>query len=312
MRSLQDLSAFEQKGTHMKKTIILIFIFICYVTLNAQIIQPVENDLSIEPPEKSATLAMLMSAIVPGSGQFYVSKNTFTAYLFPLLEIGLWSLKIYLTNNGNEATSDYERYADKFFDIDNQYKVQRNLIYHPNSGKFYGDPETQDLDYWGNGAHFRLKKDDMQHYYEDIGKYSQYTFGWEDWYNTYVEELGGDEVFVNWIFNDATNPYDIRWIGNRPINDPNQIHITKETPYHGSELRDIYVNMRNRAEDYYRYSEYMNFFILANHALAAFDARLTANKHNNNSRKEPALTTFMNTTLIENKLTPIWGVNMKF
>jgi len=300
----------------MKKTMLILLILTAISLLTAEetinLLEP--NDLlSLEiKPEKNANLAMIMSAIVPGSGQFYVSRNTFTAYLFPVIEIGLWTLKYYLKNNGDLVKKDYERFANKFYDMDNQYKVQRNLIDNPNSGKFYGDRETQDLDFWGNGGHFRLKKDDMQHYYEDIGKYSQYTFGWADWYETYVVDIDDINVHVEWIFNGETDPYKIRWIGNRPINDPSQEHIMKEIPFDGSELRDIYINMRMVSEDYYRHSDYMNFVILANHVAAAIDARFVAKKHNQNRKQTPAFTSYMTTKIIDNKPTPALGMSYKF
>ena len=273
-------------------------------------------------PEKSANLAMMMSAVIPGAGQFYVNKRSITAYIFPVIEIGLWYLKGTNQKKGDDMTKDYEKFADEHYDMMRQFKVQRNLIENPFSGTFYGDsrelsesPDFKDpikrLDYWGNGAHFRLKKDDMQHYYEDIGKYTRYIYGWSDWYGTYVQDIDDVNVFVDWVFNGEVNPLDIRWIGNKPIANPEETHITKDTPFEGSALRSEYVKMRDKAEDYYSVSDVVNFGILANHLVAAIDARRVANKHNAQQQRA-SINPQINTMIIDNRPIPLFGFNIDF
>jgi hypothetical protein len=45
--------------------------------------------IKVNYEKKDARLAMLMSMVLPGAGQFYANKSAFTTYLFPILEIGL-------------------------------------------------------------------------------------------------------------------------------------------------------------------------------------------------------------------------------
>ncbi|MCL2064979.1 MAG: hypothetical protein FWG98_11520 [Candidatus Cloacimonetes bacterium] len=267
--------------------------------------------------QKSAKLAMLMSAIVPGSGQFYINKRTPTAYIFPVIEIGLWYLRDFFIKQGDNKTKEYEWFADIHYDFHRQEKVQRNLLLNENSGSFYGKIDNPyDIPVnWGHGGHFRLDNyyyNDRQQYYEAIGKYDRYIYGWSDWYETYVRDIDGVNVLVYWIFNDATNPHDIRWIGNSPIDNPDRIDLIESTEASGSPLRGIYIKMRDDAEIYYDQSRTVNFVILANHFASVLDARWHAKKHNEQQMRSVSLSPQINTTYISDKPVPILGLNLSF
>ena len=47
--------------------------------------------------------------------------------------------------------------------------------------------------------HFRLDDTNTQHFYEDIGKYPRYVFGWTDWFQIYSKNNNGEIVSPDWI-----------------------------------------------------------------------------------------------------------------
>jgi hypothetical protein len=271
------------------------------------------NDISvpiiyIEPP-KSAAKAMLFSAIFPGSGQFYVDKKSWTAYLFAAVEIGLWVAMSNQIKKGDDITADSERFADENYDINRQYWVQWHLMdTHGRPGNPYNPPNElrpgDPLFDWGNGSHFRLNRSDLQHYYEDIAKYDKYIFGWNDWYATYVDVIipghgfAPDYISVNWVMdNDG-----IFWIGNVPLSNPDKI----DEPYSANRQRYIY--MRHKFNNHFSNARAYRYYILLNHVLAVADAARVTHEHNKGLIVTPELSTRM----INDNLTPFLGVNIGF
>ena len=193
-----------------------------------------QNELfAIQYSKKSASKAMLMSAVFPGAGQFYVSPRNFTTYLFPLIEVGLWYGYFKFNKEGNNLVSDYEKFADRHYTRDHQYQVQKDLIlqntgdiYTPGMQPGYDDETDQEhwLDEWGNGAHFNLDYENTQHYYEDIGKYNQYLFGWDDWYDIYATLEGGIYTNPRWEFDNGSE-WKVRPIQPQIISLPTKILI---------------------------------------------------------------------------------------
>jgi hypothetical protein len=270
---------------------------------------------------KSASRAMLLSAAFPGAGQFYVNKRSITAYLFPVIEIGLWSLFANYRKKGDDGTTSFERYADEHYCIERQFRVQWHLIEFLegqgytvernratiyNMGNINRPPDGWD---WqniesvapGNGSHFRLCKSDRQHYYEDLGKYDKYIFGWSDWYGHNVSGTGNN-IHVPWKTNGQTLPMDIRIDG------------TDANPEgFDSELRTHYVSLRHKANGYYANARTTSFFILLNHGLAAVDANLAARRHNDSQQlRSASLTPVIRTTFFDNAPMPFVGLNLSF
>ena len=241
--------------------------------------------------EKSASKAMIMSALIPGAGQFYVSKKSPTAYLFPIIEIGLWIAMINYYNKGDDVTTKYNKFVDTHYDRARQEAAQE----HFKATATWGDFEN----------HFRLDPTNTQHFYEDVGKYNKYIFGWSDWFDNYVD-YSHDGVNYNvhniyWAFEDRF------WVGNRPISNPSQ--ASYDEPY--SELRAEYIVMRHKAEDHYSNSRAMNYCILLNHALATADAYRLASKYNQRI-KTASISPEIRTAVIENRIVPMLNLNVNF
>ncbi len=292
----------------MKKIILIAILLIAGIGLNAQILDDLKKDeksmndeiIKVNYQKKSAQKAMLYSAIFPGAGQFYVNKKSVLSYVYPVIEIALWTTYIHNYSKGDDVTADYEKYADANYSRVKQSSVENNII-----AKYPNDIYTDD--------HFRLDNVNSQHFYEDIGKYNKYIFGWDDWYATYVKDMGAGNIECNWVFigTDTGNQSDIQWVGNYPENDPGYTgpYIS---PDNASPLRQKYIQMRGDAEDYYQVADNMRFLIVANHLISTIDALRTANKYNRNAIKTASISPVLQPIIFNNQLTPLFSLSCKF
>ena len=130
------------------------------------------------PAERSPRLAFLMSLVVPGLGQLYAGGATRWAAGFLALESFTWISHARWRGKGNDLKADFRRYADANWDEARYRDWQAyNAIHH-----IFNETETlpcKDSD--PNAA--TCEKVDTQQYYEMIGKYPQFVFGWRDVHN---------------------------------------------------------------------------------------------------------------------------------
>jgi len=299
-----------------KNTIILTLLFIAFtVVCHAVPIKDEEltNDIiTVKYEKKDARLAMVMSAILPGAGQFYGNKASWTTYLFPILEAGFIYGMIYFDDKGKDKERAYERYA-------NQEVIQDtigNVVY---TGVRYRREFQSAAELSIMGVHqediydntlFRLGSQNNQEFYEDIGKYDKYIFGWVDWYYKYAYD-GSNPTAPIWVWSPDAQTATHQWIGNYPTN-PAFIVTgqTYDTPY--SPLRAPYIQMRKDAEKEYDKATTMSFLIAANHIAAALDAVRVTNARNRAYLSELPIKLNYATVLKSNKLTPTLFLTAKF
>ena len=249
----------------MKKGfLITLILIIC----SAAIAQELDNDIiQINYEKKSLAKAMMLSSLFPGAGQFYANRRSITTYIFPLIEIGLIAGYFINYNQGVDAEADYQDFADIHYNRDHQHYAENDLINDPmNNSNFYDD-------------HFRLDDDNTQHFYEDIGKYNKYVFGWDDWFDIYATDEAGTTVSPEWLWEETTEGKNM-WIGNSVTNPESEYYNSNYSdPYTiYSGYRADYIQMRRDAEDSYDKAELYSFGLVANHIIAAIDAvRLTRN-----------------------------------
>lgn len=276
-----------------------------------------KDDLfAIDYNKKDARLAMAFSALVPGAGQFYSNPSSITAYIFPLLEIGLWYGYYYYKTEGDDVTKQYEQYANQYYDRDAQFRAQKSLIDNPLSdNSFYApeDYESSDPTDWGSGGHFRLDLENTQHFYEDIGKYNKYIFGWQDWVEIYAT-IEGTSTWTGpqWIIEDNG-----KWSGNTAINEESeyyqenqQLYIDNNGIY--STLRQEYIAMRQDAEDYYDQKRMCTYGLLLNHLLAAIDAVRVTRQYNIDHLAYKNLGLKIAPVYTENQISPALLITYKF
>lgn len=278
---------------------------------------PVSQELiKLDFQQKDARLAMLYSMILPGAGQFYADKSAFTTYVFPVIELGLIAGNMVYRNRGDKKTRDFERYANgediaytlgdgsvittRRYDRSRQNRVQ-TLLMNLNQSDIY------------DSGYFRLDATNTQHFYEDIGKYEYYVFGWADWYYHFATDEAGNEQDPIWYPQpDANNPGWV-WDANYPLwNDPDMGFSTtvfvRKNSHASTPMRKEYIRMRNYAKEDYYTAERFIIGLAFNHLAAGLDAiRVTRNV---NKGISPRLQ--YHSTLKNNHLTPVINLSWDF
>ncbi len=267
---------------------IILMIILCSVTLTL-FSQQLENDIiNVNYEPKSVKKAVLLSAVLPGAGQFYVNPLGITTYIFPVLEIGLIAGMIYYNNEGLDTEKNYEKYANKeIIGYEEADGIEGDPIYRYNRSYFNLVKNNlivaSDNEFYNN--HFNLDETNTQHFYEDIGKYNKYIFGWADWYDIYASDENGawaEELNWLWFEEELGN----KWAGNEPVDtNPSDINnylmyedIYEDTRGKYSQMRAEYIKQRMEAEDYYGKADLLSFGLVFNHILSALDAvRVTKN-----------------------------------
>ncbi len=216
-----------------------------------------------EPKRYSPVTAGLLSAVVPGAGQFY-TKNYLQSMAFFGVEVGMWIVCAVYNTKGNRETNNFQTYADQnwsvvryvdwIHDVLPQFSISGIIISNdPNL------PPWQRVDWTklnaleneiGAGAtsgayygftHSLPERPDQQ-YYELIGKYPQYVGGWND-----------------------------AWNGNTPL-------YTDNLSFAGSYAMDVspnflfYRNMRGQANSYYAVATTASRVLIVNHIFGALEA----------------------------------------
>lgn len=156
--------------------------------------------------EKSPLLAGALSLALPGAGEFY-SNSYLKAALFLAVEATSWSVAYTYNKKGDRQTTDFQNFADMHWSAARYANwTQENAStlnpaitdpssYHifPN-GQYVDCPAPFDCVRWGelnrlerdisaapaNGYTHQLPAYGAQQYYELIGKYDEFSRGWDD------------------------------------------------------------------------------------------------------------------------------------
>jgi hypothetical protein len=200
----------------------------------------------------------LFSLVLPGAGQ-YRTDNYTKAAVFLAAEVAFAAYAIISDNTADKKTAEFQKYAEE------QWSPLRYAQWINTHGAAdYGPAASLDLNKvrnydfseindWERGSHklgfsHSLPKFREQQYYELIGKYNQFKFGWKD----YPADINGIPVSDGGRYDDMI---------------PQQ-------------LLDYAVD-RGKANDYYYAASFAVKALLINHVLSAFDAMLSTASYNN-------------------------------
>lgn len=153
---------------------------------------------------KSALRAALYSAILPGAGEFYIGEY-WRATAFLAVEAAFWATYAIYDSRGDRQTRLFEQFADDHFSVVKYadwmmlYGSQLNPNLNPADCQGIVTSNDPRLRPWeridweklnrceeaigaksGTGFTHRLPRRPDQQYYELIGKYEQYSSGWDD------------------------------------------------------------------------------------------------------------------------------------
>ncbi|PID30881.1 MAG: hypothetical protein CR982_00760 [Candidatus Cloacimonadota bacterium] len=224
---------------------------------------------------KSPLIASGLSILVPGAGEIY-GEDYIRAGIFLGLEatfLGVWYT---YENDGDDKTDKFHDYADIHFS-EEKYFTGINLFLEQGVDAGLAttpfDSWTDVRDHWESGDHDSLfvsnqLKDNLsmdefghklpdtktQQYYEMIGKYHQFSLGWDD-------------------FNGMGKTDDDKWVF---INNLNYTNFSNNEAgnylFDSKGKRDNYESMRNEANEAYEFGQNFLMLTIVNHVVSAFDA----------------------------------------
>lgn len=133
---------------------------------------------------RNTAVAILASAILPGMGELYcytASRDRGTLARVPVfvaLDAFLWYGYFHNHSKGKDIKQDYMDYADEHWDLG------RFLRDHPCCSHVGGCDSWQDFNETCQGEpnyfFYTPRELDSEEFYENIGKYNAFVFGWDD------------------------------------------------------------------------------------------------------------------------------------
>ncbi len=134
---------------------------------------------------RSKTVPLLMSLVMPGAGEAYLGHKR--GYLMMAVDVASWiGVKSY-HDKGNQKRDEYYAFADAHWS-EARLAAAFSAI----------DPDAPGTYYFGVTNHTELPlwvslEDDRREYYENLGKWEQFIFGWEDFTDPrFFTDLGPD------------------------------------------------------------------------------------------------------------------------
>jgi hypothetical protein len=223
-----------------------------------------------QPAKQNAMLNGLYSLIIPGAGQ-YQTDHYVKAGVFVAAEIAFAAFAVISNRNGDKKTEDFQRYAEahwspvRYAQWINTYGA---ADYGPAASinlARVGQFDFTEINEWERGQHklgfsHTLPKFREQQYYELIGKYNQFKFGWDE----YPRDVNGVPISDGMRYDDLI---------------PQQLLN--------------YAVERGKANDDYYAASFAMKALLLNHILSAFDAMLSTASYNH------SLTTSFKVTPVE-------------
>ena len=290
--------------------------------------------IKINFQKKDARLAMLYSAILPGAGQFYAKKSSLATWIFPIIEVGLIGGMVFYNIQGDKRTDDFENYANgEMINTTFHYTVDDtdyslNYVGPRYNRNFQAQTEAVLRDFYPNDIYdqdfFRLESANTQHFYEDIGKYNKYIFGWADWYyNFAVDPRDGSFAFDNedfvdaWIWADTQYEHSSIWTANVRIEDflnghGSTHHIAPGTPI-ASPNRQHYIQMRKDANASYKNARIATMGLAFNHIASSIHAFVLTKQVNKTYLTEaPPIQLKYYTALRDGRVQPSLGLVWTF
>jgi hypothetical protein len=191
---------------------------------------------------KNLKVALLMSAVVPGAGQVY-AKSYYKAAAFLAVEVAAWSVYSSYNGKGKDIENEFHAYAGAHWSEQEYWRwiaQQSGIAYDPNNI----DP----LRAWEHTQFSHgLNQQKDQQYYEMIGKYHQFNYGWDDFRAQYPITMTHEEMTSQYIV--SSNRY-------------------------------YYESRRNASNDAFKTATTGVTVVMINHILSAIDAAWTTSVHN--------------------------------
>ncbi len=149
--------------------------------------QSLEFDTATSGTGTSGAWPILMSLVLPGAGEAYLGYKR--GYAMVALDIFAWTQVAKYDSEGGEIREEYIAFADEHYSdellvsgyfpgdypIDSGYRRGQGALYFPSVGSI------SSVDELGALPLYVTKDDDFREYYENLGKWDQFIFGWDDY-----------------------------------------------------------------------------------------------------------------------------------
>lgn len=202
---------------------------------------------------KSPFKAFLLSAVLPGAGQFYLGSRL-KALVFLGVEVTAWGFEAKFRGQGDTRTDEFEQ-----FNRDHWHRADYEQYLAWNYNGITDDSLIPDVE-----ISHHLPDTRTQQYYEMTGKYNQFSWGWDD---------------ANY---DGNYLYDYSQINPPPT-------ITSEEFAPVSIRRVAYEDMRHDANRKYDQARRMVAVAIVNHLVSGFEALFSARRHNDQAATHDAV-----------------------
>ena len=225
---------------------------------------------SLDIKSKTSSLKpMITSLVIPGFGQFLNQSPWWKTAIFVGVEVVGIAGYVTWTNKADDITKEYENWADDHWDMESWVNGSAILLSDIQSN---GYPDVNDVRIDGshhitiivNGkyesSHILLDNSNIDYtelrdwdFYEGIGKYDQFSAGWDDandWEIVYKNIKDGEDELI--------------------VMTPNKQH---------------YLDLRNDSNILYKNAKFAASVLLFNHIFSALDALWDANKNKELSYK---------------------------
>jgi hypothetical protein len=135
-------------------------------------------------PKKGGALPILFSLVLPGAGEAYLGYKR--GYVMMAADIFAWTQVAKYHDDGKSKTDEYIAFADEHYSDEDLVEAYRPGSLDPErsgEGEIYfptieGINGVEDLD---NLPLYVTRQEDEREYYENLGKWEQFIFGWDDY-----------------------------------------------------------------------------------------------------------------------------------
>jgi hypothetical protein len=208
---------------------------------------------------KKPLLGGALSLLVPGAGEFY-SDRYLKSGIFFAVEVAALTAAIVYNNRGNSQTAAFQNYANQHWSaVDYAIWINQNGANYEESGTTYPTINVNSsqsvlfaqINAWESLPHdfgfsHELPAYNTQQYYELIGKYSQFKYGWDTYVGKDGTRYGDDNK-------------DLSYIPQQMLN---------------------YAHNRGKANDQYYTAGLATTLVVANHVISALDAAWSTSNYN--------------------------------
>ena len=165
------------------------------ILLNEYVDSSQVDMMIIKQEKKSTVLAAVMSAVLPGSGELYVG-DYLKAAIFFAVEAALISVAVINDNTGDDQTAEFEAFADEHWSavkysefimdhwqelgLSEQCQISINSDGSLNPWERVNWNDLNECEGLISIFSHRLPPYGEQQYYELIGKYKQFSSGWDE------------------------------------------------------------------------------------------------------------------------------------